>query len=283
MTIAAHEATPSPEGRFATVADRREGYDQLALLIRSTVSAPRMAVDATVVVGCALLVLTASVVGAPLLQWYALGGAAVWAVLRLHGARRAAVDFVARADEPATMMSPEERGSLPPSLMAPCDARTLAELDAIVRALHAPPMRVLPWIASVFYMVALALLIAAVVSIQDTGASELSAALLGIAAAACVPVGVWTTFVWANQRAIEAVFRQVDAVIENDALPVGELPDDAAVRLGDDGRVVVVRERLRRSFRPRTRPARRPSVAPALVVSGMLAASALCHVVFVLV
>lgn len=276
----ARQLPPLPDRRWATIADRRAEFEELVAFVRETVHASRMAMDAVVVVVCAVLGAAAWIEGLPLLQWFGLGGAASWAGLRLISARRAAVQFVEKAEVPPQPVSSDERPSLPAALMAPSDARTLEELDSIVRALHAPTLRTSRWIGSAFYVVTLAAAIVGIVAMRSSDTSGLAAAVLGIAAASLIPVGIWSTFAWANQRGIDALFAQVDAVLREDALPAGELADDAAVRVGEDGRAVLVPEHLRPAFRPRARQARRPPVVPALIIAAFFAQSAAACLLF---
>jgi hypothetical protein len=190
------------------------------------------------------------------------------------------VHFVEKAEVPAQPVSADVRPSLPAVLMARCDARTLEELDAIATALHAPTLRITPWIGSIFYVVTVGTMIAGILMMRSPDTSGLAPTMLSIAAASAIPVGIWSTFAGANQRAVNFLFAQVDAVLRGTALPVGELADDAAVRVGEDGRAVLVPKRLRRSFRPRARQARRPPVVPALIIAGLFAVSTAAHLVF---
>ncbi|MFJ4039015.1 hypothetical protein ACIPVB_13160 [Microbacterium sp. NPDC090007] len=239
--------------------------------IGRTVSVPLMAMDAAVILACAVLGVTAAVAAVALLQWFALAGVAVYAALRLVGARREADAYVSLSTEPSLPVAAAERDELPVELTAPCDARTLAELDAVIRGLH-PAVRlgIRSWFGFGFWVLALRMMIASVLAAASATTTAFASALLATAAASCVPVAVWAVVGWANQRNIDAMFGEVDAVIEERVLPTGSLPDDAALRVDDDGRAILRPELLTRGFRPRRRTAVRPSVVPTLVITALV-------------
>ncbi|WP_295782094.1 hypothetical protein, partial [uncultured Microbacterium sp.] len=164
-----------------------------------------------------------------------------------------------------------ERDLLPVELTAPCDARTLAELDAVVRGLN-PPVRlgILSWLGFGFWVLALGMMIASVLTVSSESTNAFTSALLATAAASCIPVAVWMIVGWANQRHIDALFDEVDGVIQERILPTGDLPDDAALRVGDDGHAILRPERLRTTFRPRRRSAARPSAGPIFIITVIL-------------
>ncbi|PTT16931.1 hypothetical protein DBR36_11880 [Microbacterium sp. HMWF026] len=265
------ESSSLSTGRWATVGSRFDERDALLTFIERTVSVPLTAMDAAVVLVCAALGVTATVAAAPLLQWFALAGVAIYAALRLVAARREADAYVGLSTEPSLPVAAAERDILPVELTAPCDARTLAELDAVVRGLHpAVRLRIRPWLGFGFWVLALGMVIASVLAASSARTTVFASALLATAAASFVPVAVWAVFGWANQRHIDAMFREVDEVIEKSALPIGDLPGDAALRVGDDGRAVVRPERLTRGLRPRRRTAVRPSVVPMIVITTLV-------------
>lgn len=252
-----------------TIADRWAQLQRTKEFVDATVSPVRLALDALVVAVIGALGLVASTSGQPITQYVALASVVVFAVVRIRSAWRAAETVVAGMRRALQPLRANQRAELPPELMTPADVLTLTELDAVVRQLHpALRLRVTPWIGLAFWVLTFGSMTAAIVVLVNHQLTSLPAALLGIAMAAAVSLWVWSIVAWANQRLIDETFRQADPVIDASDLFPTDLPADAAIAVDPEGKVVLVRERLPRHHRPRTRTAPRPPLAPGAVILG---------------
>lgn len=253
-------------GSSRAVRERYRALDGVRMLVRRTVSPSLLTLDAVLVSSVVALSLLSVLTGAPAASFAAFILMLGYAVPRLLFARRAAALYAVIADEPVTALSTEERAVLPPQFLAPVDARTLAELDGMLRpSTFLVSLRVASAILLCFWVVLLSSIGIFVVSLAVDGPLIVRAAALQVFVAALVPQVAGSLFGWANQRHIDAFFDQADAVLAAGQLPAGDLDSDAAIALTEEGTPRIEPKRLRRRIRPQRRTPRHPPVMPIVV------------------
>lgn len=255
------------ELRFSlAVQERYRTLAELRALVKRTVSTSRLWLDAGLLGATAVLSAITLTTGLPAPSIGAFILLLGYGVPRLLLARQALNAYAVLADDPVTVLAPIEKERLPLPLHAPADARTLGELDRMLRpSTFLISLRGASVMLVCFWIVALVNLGFITVSLATNGPEIGRVAAVQMLVATLVPHVVASLFAWANQRHVNAIFDQAQRVLAVGHLPAGDLDPEGAIRLLANGSTSIDPKRLLRTVRPRRRTSNRPPALPVAV------------------